>query len=412
VKLPAADARHLGDYVITIISRLDSGTAKNPPQRKSTDTQSQRVYLEGVRLGGYDPETDKTQDTWVDAWVRHTATGDAVISGSGLLTTLLAGTTDRQPRGEHQSSMFPSLPVRKPSKVTTTASSSLVEKTVIGIKFVPDGTVNSHDYRPSAQSSLHVHVTGDCFMHQAGSTEHLSKVYGFVKIAGGILESICSAIPKARVDGEVGVDCDTAGLNYRVQQAKPLELVEGTGGSLVAFSGPEVELGMGPVKLGKAAISLKSGANHIVDRHLWLEELSSDHHLRESLQLDAVITTDLVVESTLVTDHGYELVNVIDNGLNTAATSNHEFVVVAAGTVDGHPVGVTLSIGKPAEKRPEAEHSRLRARLAPKANPSGSNGYVEPLGGLQKGLKHPGFALKVGSQGTAKVGEPRKWRLA
>ncbi len=414
VKAPATGARHLGDYVITVTSRLDHGTATHPEHRESRKTQSQRVYAYGTRAMGYDPATDTTQDTWLDVWRMHTATSDAIISGANLTTKLLADVTDREGlRQDWSSSKYATPAVRKPSKTTTVATAGVVEKTIVGIAFEPTGRVGSHDYMPTAQSSLHVQVKADCYMHQTGATEHLSNLYPFVKVVGAGLAATCATVPKARVDGEVGVECDGTGLNYRVQQGKPLELVEGTGGSLVSFGGPEIELGLGPVKLGKASISLQPGANHILNRHLWLEELATDNHLRDVLRLDATITTDLTATSSLETDHGFEMINRIDNGLQVESTANHELVVIAAGTVDGHAVGVTLSLGAPARTVLGGDLSRLRPRLAPKANPGRSDGYIEPLGGQQRGLKHPGFAIKTGSGGSGpgKIGEKKHWGL-
>ncbi len=413
VRTPAKGSRHLGDYFITVASRLDEGTAKVPAKRETKKSQSQRVYAMGMRPAGYDPVTDKTEDRWGDSWTIHTTTQDTVISGANLSTKLLADVTDREPgRSKRSSSPDSSLSERKKGKNTTVATASIVEKTTVAIRFVPKGTVESHDYASSAQSSLHVHVKADCRMHRTGGAfDHEGNVYAAGKAVLAGLAAMCATIPEIRVDGEVGVVCD-GGIDYRVQQAKPLELVKGTAGSLVEFGGPEVELALGPVKLGKASIALKSGTNHLLNRHMWIEERDSDNHLRSKLELDAVITTDLLTTASLQTDHENTIENVIDNSLQVDSTANHELVVVAKGMVDGHPVGVTLSIGAPARTRLGADLSRLAPRLAPNDPPAGADGFVEPLGSSAKGVKHPGFQIKTGSGSTGadQIGQAKPWR--
>ncbi len=413
VRVPAKGARHLGDYIIAVASRIDEGTVKDPAKRETKKSQSQRVYAMGFRPAGYDPVTDKTEDRWGDSWSIHTTTRDTIISGSNLNTKLLSDVADREPgRSKRSSSPDGSLSERKKGKVTTAATISIVEKTTVAIRFDPRGTVESHDYASSAQSSLHVHVTADCRMHRTGGAfDHKGNLYAPGKAVLTGLAATCATVPEIRVDGEVGVNCD-GGIDYRVQQAKPLELVKGTGGSLVEFGGPEIELALGPVKLGKASIALKSGTNHLLDRHMWIEERDSDNHLRSKLELDAVITTDLLATATLLTDHENTIESVIDNSLQVDSTANHELVVVANGTVDGHPVGVTLSIGAPARTRLGTGLSRLAPRLAPNDPPAGADGFVEPLGSSAKGVKHPGFQIKTGSGSTGadQIGQPKPWR--
>lgn len=420
VRTPRRGARHLGDYIIRVETRLAEGTGRTPPTAVETDTQSQRVYLYGWRQGGYDPARDATADTWTDMWTRHHTRADAAIAGAGIDARLVADVSDRQTdKGTQQKNPFvvngKRLPVRKKSKTTTTATASLVEVTTLAIAFQANGRPpEDHDYAVEAQSSLHTVFRGDCFMHQAGETGHLGTIQVFNKVAGATLAANCATVPTAEVVGETGVEA-SGGLDYTVEQARPLAVSKGTGGSIVEFGGPEVELALGPAKLGKAAIALKPGVGHLLDTNMWLEERKGPHHHRGDTHFDATITTDLAATATLVTDHEYEIINRIDNGLQVRADAHHELVVRATGRVDGTPIGVTVSLGTADRQRPSSTLSRLAARLAPHDPPAGAHGYVEPLGSSARGLRHPGFATKTGSGATGsaagEVGSAKLWPL-
>ncbi|RMH72045.1 MAG: hypothetical protein D6683_14175 [Actinomyces sp.] len=265
-----------------------------------------------------------------------------------------------------------------------------------------------------AQSSLHTVFRGDCYMHQFGETDHLDALQIFNKLDGAAVAAACATVPTAELVGKTGVEA-SGGLDYTVEQARPLAVSKGSGGSLVEFGGPEVEIALGPVKLGKATISLKPGVGHLLDTNMWLEERDGPHHHRGDTHFDATITTDLAATATLVTDHGYEILNRIDNGLDVRAEVHHELLVRATGRVDGTPIGVTVSLGVPDRRRPTSTLSRLAARLAPADPPAGAHGYVEPLGSSRRGLVHPGFATKTGSGATGspagEVGATKRWRL-